>query len=134
MGHTDTGGESDATLVRRVLDGEVETYAALVARYRDRLGRYALHRLGNRADAEDAVQETLVRAYRGLERCAAPERFGAWVFQILVNRCRTGRGGRSAHRRRPGLGRGDSLGAGPADPGAAGGVPAEARGGTELRG
>src|SRR5574341_186118 len=99
MGHTDTGGESDATLVRRVLDGEVETYAALVARYRDRLGRYALHRLGNRADAEDAVQETLVRAYRGLEGCATPERFGAWLFQILVNRCRT-IGGQRARRER----------------------------------
>ena len=82
-------GESDAALVRRVRDGEADAYAGLVARYRDRLGRYALHSLGNRADAEDAVQETFVRAYRALERCAAPERFGAWVFQILVNRCRT---------------------------------------------
>ncbi len=99
MGHTDTGGESDAALVRRVLDGDVETYAGLVARYRDRLGRYALHRLGNRADAEDVVQETFVRAYRGLERCAAPEHFGAWLFQILVNRCRT-MGGQRARRER----------------------------------
>lgn len=99
MGHTNTGGESDAALVRRVLDGDVETYAALVARYRDRLGRYALHRLGNRADAEDAVQETLVRAYRGLTRCTSPDRFGAWVFQILVNRCRT-MGGQRARRER----------------------------------
>src|SRR5574342_1076903 len=99
MGHTDTEGRSDAALVRRVLDGDVEAYAGLVARYRDRLGRYALHRLGNRADAEDAVQETFVRAYRALERCATPERFGAWAFQILVNRCRT-IGGQRARRER----------------------------------
>lgn len=81
--------ESDGALVRRVLDGDVEAYAGLVARYRDRLGRYALHLLGNRADAEEALQDAFVRAYRSLERCAAPERFGAWLFQILVNRCRT---------------------------------------------
>src|SRR3972149_8800377 len=99
MGHTDTEGQSDAALVRRVLGGDVEGYAGLVARYRDRLGRYALHRLGNRADAEDAVQETFVRAYRALERCTAPERFGAWVFQILVTRCRT-IGGQRARRER----------------------------------
>ncbi|HLB38292.1 MAG TPA: RNA polymerase sigma factor [Gemmatimonadales bacterium] len=99
MGHTDTEGQSDAALVRRVLGGDVEGYAGLVARYRDRLGRYALHRLGNQADAEDAVQETFVRAYRALERCSAPERFGAWVFQILVNRCRT-IGGQRARRER----------------------------------
>ena len=99
MGHTGTEGESDGALVQRVLAGDVEAYAGLVARYRDRLGRYALHRLGNQADAEDALQETLVRAYRALERCAAPERFGAWVFQILVNRCRT-IGGQRARRER----------------------------------
>lgn len=89
MGHTIWAGDSDAALVRQVLAGDVEAYAGLVARYRDRLGRYAVHLLGNPADAEDAVQEALVRAYRGLEGCDAPERFGAWLFQILVNRCRT---------------------------------------------
>jgi RNA polymerase sigma-70 factor (ECF subfamily) len=99
MGHTVTEGQSDAVLVRRVLDGDVEAYAGLVTRYRDRLGRYALHRLGNQADAEDAVQETFVRAYRALEGCATPERFGAWLFQILVNRCRT-IGGQRVRRER----------------------------------
>lgn len=81
-------GETDALLLRRVLAGEREVYAQLVDRYRDRLGRYALRMLGERADAEDALQDTFVRAYRSLSRCD-PERFGAWVFGILVNRCRT---------------------------------------------
>lgn len=89
MGHTTWEDASDAALVRRVLDGDVEAYAGLVTRYRGRLGRYATHLLGNAADAEDAVQEAFVRAYRALERCEAPDRFGAWLFQILVNRCRT---------------------------------------------
>jgi RNA polymerase sigma-70 factor (ECF subfamily) len=82
-------GASDAELVHRVLAGETDAYAGLVARYRDRLGRYAMRMLGNRADAEDALQETFVRAYRSLGRCTEPERFGAWAFGILVNRCRT---------------------------------------------
>ena len=85
----DVSGASDAELVHRVLAGEPEAYAGLVARYRDRLGRYAMRMLGNRADAEDALQETFVRAYRSLGRCTEPERFGAWAFGILVNRCRT---------------------------------------------
>lgn len=89
MGHTVREHESDGALVRRVLAGEVEAYADLVARYRDRLGRYAMHLLGNSADAEEALQDAFVRAYRGLDGCTAPERFGAWLFQILVNRCRT---------------------------------------------
>lgn len=92
-------GTSDGELVRRVLAGEAGAYATLVARYRDRLGRYACHMLGNREDAEDVLQETFLRAYKSLERCEEPERFGGWLFGILVNRCRTA-GGRAARFRR----------------------------------
>src|SRR3954464_7225999 len=80
---------SDAALVSRVLHGEVNAYAILVQRYRDRYARYAFHMLGNREDAEEALQDAFTRAYRSLARCEDPERFGAWLFRILVNRCRT---------------------------------------------
>ena len=80
---------TDAQLVARVLRGEVDAFAPLVARYRDRYARYALHMLGNREDAEEALQDAFTRAYRSLARCEDPERFGAWLFRILVNRCRT---------------------------------------------
>ena len=81
--------EGDAALVRCVLGGDTAAYAGLVARYRDRLGRYAMRMLGNTADAEEAVQDAFVRGYRSLARCVPPERFGAWLFAILVNCCRT---------------------------------------------
>ena len=81
--------ESDATLQQRVLAGEREVYARLVERYRDRLGRYATRMLGNRADAEEALQDTFVRAFRSLANCNRDGGFGPWVFAILVNRCRT---------------------------------------------
>jgi len=92
-------GTSDAALVRRVQTGDTRAYADLVARYRDRLGRYALHMLGNREDAEEVLQDAFVRAYRSLSRCDDPERFGAWLYGILVNRCRTA-GARAARRAR----------------------------------
>lgn len=81
--------ESDGGLVRRVLAGDSAAYAELVARFRDRLARYAVRMLGNSADAEEAVQDAFVRGYRSLARCNDPERFGPWLFGILVNRCRT---------------------------------------------
>jgi len=90
---------SDAELVRRVRTGDIGAYGALVARYRDRLGRYAVHMLGDREDAEEALQDSFVRAYRSLQRCDDPARFGAWLYGILVNRCRTS-GARAARRRR----------------------------------
>jgi RNA polymerase sigma-70 factor, ECF subfamily len=82
-------GSSDGVIVARVLRGDVEIFRVLVERYRDRYARYAFHMLGNREDAEEALQDAFVRAYRSLSRCEEPERFGAWLFRILVNRCRT---------------------------------------------
>jgi RNA polymerase sigma-70 factor (ECF subfamily) len=87
---------NDAEIVRRVRAGDTAAFAVLVARYRDRLGRYAVHMLGDREDAEEVVQDAFVRAYRSLARCEE-ERFGPWLFGILVNRCRTA--GRRATRR-----------------------------------
>ncbi len=82
-------GSSDAVIVARVLRGDVEAFAVLVEKYRDRYARYAVHMLGNREDAEEALQDAFTRAYRSLARCEDPERFGAWLFRILLNRCRT---------------------------------------------
>jgi RNA polymerase sigma-70 factor, ECF subfamily len=80
---------TDADLVARVLAGDTEIYAALVARYRDRYTRFAGRMLGNDHDAEEALQDAFVRAYRSLGRCSDPARFGSWLLAILVNRCRT---------------------------------------------
>ncbi|GJG89237.1 hypothetical protein tb265_44180 [Gemmatimonadetes bacterium T265] len=93
----DGGGMSDdATIVRRVLAGDGEAFGVLVDRHYDRCLRLAVHLLGDRADAEDAVQEALLRAYRHLGRYREEDRFAAWLTRILVNQCRTTRA------RRPG--------------------------------
>ena len=90
---------SDAEIVCRVREGDTAAFAVLVARYRDRLGRYALQMLGDREDAEEALQDAFVRAYRSLARYDDGGRFAPWLFAILVNRCRT-TGRRTARRHR----------------------------------
>lgn len=82
-------GMSDEAIARRARAGDTAAFAELVARYRDRLGRYALHMLGNREDAEEALQDSFVRAFRSLYRYDDRAPFGPWLFTILVNRCRT---------------------------------------------
>lgn len=79
----------DGAIVGRVVAGDVEAYEVLVRRYHDRCLRYALRMLGNDADARDAVQDAFVRAYRGLRAYRDDGRFDAWLFRILLNRCRT---------------------------------------------
>jgi RNA polymerase sigma-70 factor (ECF subfamily) len=90
---------TDAEIVHRIMGGDVDAFALLVTRYRPRLSRYALRMLGNREDAQEALQDAFIRAYRAIGRCDDPERFGSWLFSILVNRCRTS-GARSTRRAR----------------------------------
>src|SRR5574341_580868 len=78
---------SDGTVVRAVLAGDLEQYAVLVHRYRDRYARYAAQMLGSVDSAEDAVQDALVRAYDQLAQCRDPDNFAGWFFLILRNRC-----------------------------------------------
>jgi RNA polymerase sigma-70 factor (ECF subfamily) len=91
--------DSDAALVARTLAGDLDAYAQLIAQYRDPLGRYALYMVGNREDAQEAMQDSFFRAYRSLGECRQPERFGAWLFRIVVNRCRTAQRRLSRDRR-----------------------------------
>ncbi|MFN8571484.1 MAG: RNA polymerase sigma factor [Gemmatimonadaceae bacterium] len=81
--------DGDAAVVARVVGGDTAAYAILVARYRAQFARYAVRMLGSREDAEEALQDAFIRAYRSLAKCDDPERFGSWLFRILANRCRT---------------------------------------------
>ncbi len=91
----------DGEVVRRVLAGETEAFGILVERYYGDCYRYAYHTAGQREDAEDLVQETFLRAYRGLGRYRDRGQFKAWLFRILVNRCRSAAARR--HRTRQSL-------------------------------
>jgi RNA polymerase sigma-70 factor (ECF subfamily) len=81
-------GESDASIVERVLKGEAHAYAAIVRRYEAQCTRYADRLLRDRAEAEDAVQETFISAYDSLGKYSEQSRFRTWLFTILINQCR----------------------------------------------
>jgi len=80
---------SDADLVRRARDGDPAAFEALVDRHYGDCLRYAFRMLGDRADAEEAVQDAFVRAYRSLWRYRERDQFRAWLLRILINRCRS---------------------------------------------
>ncbi len=79
----------ESSIVQRARRGEPEAFARLVDFYYARCLRFALHMLGNREDAEEAVQDTFVRVHGALERYDEVDRFESWLFRILANRCRT---------------------------------------------
>ena len=80
---------SDRAIIEQVLSGDVEAYARLVDRHYERCARIAARILGNREDAEEALQDAFLRAFRALEEYEDRERFSAWLTRILVNQCRT---------------------------------------------
>jgi RNA polymerase sigma-70 factor, ECF subfamily len=76
----------DHSAIQAVLAGDKEAYAPLVVRYSGRLFRVAFRITGNEADAEDVVQEALLRGYRKLESFESRSDFGTWIYRIAV-RC-----------------------------------------------
>lgn len=80
---------TDEALVARAVEGDVDAYAALAERYYGSCARIARRMLRNDADAEDVVQETLLRAFRAIGRFERGREFRVWLFTILVNQCRT---------------------------------------------
>ena len=79
---------TDGNVVARVRAGDRDAYRILVRRYQDVLYRHALRMTGAADVAADLVQSALVKAYTHIDRCRDPERFGAWLFRILANRCK----------------------------------------------
>jgi RNA polymerase sigma-70 factor, ECF subfamily len=80
---------SDAALIAEALDGNPQAFTRLVERYQDRYTRFAVRMLGNRQDADDALQRAFLRAHRSLGQCRDRERFGTWLYSIVANQCRT---------------------------------------------
>lgn len=81
---------NDDTLVARVQARDAAArlaFAVLVERYRGPLLRRCQARLGNRHDAEDALQETLFRAYRGFDKFRGEARVRTWLTAIADNQC-----------------------------------------------
>ncbi|HEX2203926.1 MAG TPA: RNA polymerase sigma factor [Longimicrobium sp.] len=86
-------------MIERAKGGDARAFEALVDRYYADCLRYATRMLGDRHDAEEAVQDTFLRAHRSLARYDHRDRCRSWLVGILVNRCRT-LGGRRARRHR----------------------------------
>lgn len=92
--------DPDDALAARAARGDEQAFTELVGRCFDDCWRFARRMLDDDTDAEDAVQETFVRVHRAIARYEPRERFRAWLFRILANRCRTLATRRGARARR----------------------------------
>lgn len=91
---------TDAELVVRTRAGDPDAFGTLVSRYYDACWRFAYHMLGERADAEDVVQDSFLRAYLAIGRYDERDQFRGWLFRILTNQCRNALTSRGRRTRR----------------------------------
>lgn len=85
--HDDVDLERDRSLVERCQSGDERAFEDLYLRYRERLHRFCLRRLGNPSEAEDAVQEAFARAWKALPTFSGERRFYPWLSVIAANLC-----------------------------------------------
>lgn len=83
-------GRSDARaatceLVERARDGDPRAFRDLVTAYRDSLYGVARRYAGSHEDADDVLQEALVKIHRNLDSLSSPAAFHAWARRIVVN-------------------------------------------------
>lgn len=81
---TSRDGE-DVSCIDRVLAGDRRAFEPLVRRHERRVYRIAMAVLGNAEDAEEAMQDAFVKAFRHLSQFRRESRFTTWLTRIAVN-------------------------------------------------
>ncbi|MFI3323693.1 MAG: RNA polymerase sigma factor [Rikenellaceae bacterium] len=75
----------DTSLVNAALEGDNHAFEALTTRYREAIYRLMIARTGSPHDADDLIQETLIKVYINLSRYDKQYTFGQWIYTIARN-------------------------------------------------
>lgn len=82
-------GLEDGLLAARAAEGDDDAFAVLVHRHSSPLLALAYRMLGSLPDAEEAVQDALISAWRRLPDFRGDAAFRTWMYRIVTNRCLT---------------------------------------------
>ncbi len=77
--------DSEAAAIEQVRAGDREAFRVLVEQHSRTVFRVAYRMTGNEQDAEDAVQETFLRAFRQIRRFDSRAKFSTWICRIAMN-------------------------------------------------
>lgn len=78
---------NDRILLQAAQDGDLDAFEALVRRHQAAVYRVAFRMLRSEVDAQDATQDTFVRAWRGLARFRRESAVSTWLYRIVTRRC-----------------------------------------------
>ncbi len=75
----------DETIARQVQNGDIKAFKTLVERYEPKMLRYAKRFVFGYEDAQDAVQDIFIKAYRNIKSFDTDRRFSPWIYRIAHN-------------------------------------------------
>ena len=79
--------DSDQKWVEQCQEGDAQAFRQLVEKYEGRIYNLACSIVGDRDAAQDAAQETFIRAYQAISRFRGQSTFYTWLYRIGVNVC-----------------------------------------------
>ena len=77
--------DTDWSVVRRVQEGDVAAFDALVVKYRERVYAVVYNMTSNREDASDLTQDAFIKAFQSINRFQGQSSFFTWLYRIAVN-------------------------------------------------
>jgi len=79
--------QSETELARAVLAGETNAFERFVEHFRSKVFHYSWLMCGQREDAEEVAQETLLKVFQNFDQLRDPTHVRSWVFRIAKNAC-----------------------------------------------
>jgi RNA polymerase sigma-70 factor (ECF subfamily) len=79
--------EIEVELARRLMTGDAEAFDRFVEHFRAKIFHYTWLMCGQREDAEEVAQDTLLKVFESFDQLREPERVRPWVFRIAKNAC-----------------------------------------------
>ena len=77
----------ESRLIKRASGGDAAAFNSLMSMHEKRMYAVALRMCGNPEDAQDCLQEAMIRIYRSISGFKAQSSFSTWIYRITMNAC-----------------------------------------------
>ena len=77
----------EARLLERIRSDQPGAFESFVSAFEDRIYRFGVRMCGEREDARDVLQDTLLQAYKSLKTLKHPEALRSWLYRVAANAC-----------------------------------------------
>jgi len=78
---------NDQVYIEAILKGDTNAFTVLVDRYKDLVYTLALRMMKHTEEAEEAAQDTFIKAYKSLNKFKGDSKFSTWIYRVAYNTC-----------------------------------------------